>query len=48
MVEGKAIGYGEGYKDFGKTTIHGPGVINPAGIHFLERFAEAMAAGNRP
>jgi hypothetical protein len=46
MVEGKTIGYERDFKDYGKTTIHGAGVINPAGIHFLERFAEAMAAGN--
>jgi hypothetical protein len=46
MVEGNAIGYGKDFKDYNKTTIHGAGVINPAGIHSLERFAEAMAAGN--
>ena len=47
MVEGKAVGYGDAFKVRNNSTIHGAGVINPAGVHFLERFAEVMAAGNQ-
>jgi hypothetical protein len=46
MVEGTAIGYDASFKVRNLTTIHGAGVVNPAGVHFLERLAEAMAAGN--
>ena len=46
MVEGTAIGYDPSFKVRNNTTIHGAGVVTPAGIHFLERFAEAMASGN--
>lgn len=47
MIDGKALGYGDYFeKTFHKPTIHGAGVVNPAGIHYLERFAESMAQGN--
>ena len=45
MVESKALGF-EAVKNRNVTTIHGAGEINPAGIHFLDRFAEALAHGN--
>ncbi|MBN1865481.1 MAG: hypothetical protein JW808_11320, partial [Victivallales bacterium] len=39
------LGYTEQFEGANKVP-NGNGVLNPAGIHFLERFAEAMAAGN--
>ncbi|MFZ2656008.1 MAG: family 10 glycosylhydrolase [Victivallales bacterium] len=47
MVEGVAVGYDPKLKfSGGQTSIHGAGIVNASGIHFLERFAEAMAKGN--
>jgi hypothetical protein len=45
MVESKALGF-EHFKVRNKTTVHGAGELNPAGIHYLDRFAEAMAHSN--
>lgn len=45
MVDAKAIGF-KNFSHHNKTTIHGAGEVNPAGIHYLDRFAEAMAHSN--
>ena len=46
MVRSEQLGLPKKMLLQGKETAHGAGVINPAGRHYLSRFADAMADGN--
>ncbi|MFA6291614.1 MAG: family 10 glycosylhydrolase [Victivallales bacterium] len=45
VSENKSVGYNEPFKGQNKI-LCGNGVVSPAGVHCMDRYADAMAAGN--